>query len=123
LRIRWFLGLRLTDKVPHHSTISWNRCNRFKDTTIFQDIFDEIVTQAIQHRMVGGRVLFTDSTHLKANANKRKHVKKVIQSQTREYIDELNEAIEKDRADHGKKPLKEAKELNEEKEIKVSTTD
>ncbi len=22
---RWFLGLNLTDTVPHHSTISWNR--------------------------------------------------------------------------------------------------
>ncbi|SEH56487.1 Transposase domain, partial [Halobacillus karajensis] len=26
---RWFLGVNLTDKVPHHSTISWNRRTRF----------------------------------------------------------------------------------------------
>ncbi|MBO3287530.1 transposase, partial [Paenibacillus polymyxa] len=68
LAYRWFLGLGLTDKVPDHTTISWNRRTRFKDTTIFQDIFDEIVLQAISHRMVGGRVLVTDSTHVKANA-------------------------------------------------------
>ena len=51
------LGLNINDPVPHHSTISWNRRTRFKDTTIFQDIFDEIVLQAINHDMVGGRVL------------------------------------------------------------------
>ncbi|MFS8215926.1 transposase, partial [Paenibacillus sp. S29] len=39
LAYRWFLGLGLTDKVPDHTTISWNRRTRFKDTTIFQDIF------------------------------------------------------------------------------------
>lgn len=66
---RWFLGLKFRDPVPHHSTISINRQNRFKGTDIFQEIFDEIFLQAINHKMVGGRVLFTDSTHLKANAN------------------------------------------------------
>lgn len=68
LAYRWFLGLGLTDKVPDHSTLSWNRRTRFKDTNIFQDIFDQIVLQAISHRMVGGRVLVSDSTHAKANA-------------------------------------------------------
>jgi transposase len=120
---RWFLGLRLSDPVPHHSTISWNRCNRFKDTTVFQDIFDQIVLQAMNHRMVGGRVLFTDSTHLKANANKKKFTKEMVRPETREYIEELNQAIEEDRLNHGKKPLKEKEEVNEEHEIKVSTTD
>ncbi|MCM3768871.1 transposase, partial [Neobacillus niacini] len=44
---RWFLGLKFQDPVSHHSTISWNRQHRFKDTDIFQDIFDEIVLQAM----------------------------------------------------------------------------
>ncbi|SFF44499.1 Transposase, partial [Paenibacillus algorifonticola] len=57
LAYRWFLGLGLTDRVPDHTTISWNRRTRFKVTSVFQDIFDEIVLQAITHRMVGGRVL------------------------------------------------------------------
>lgn len=120
---RWFLGLNLTDPVPHHSTISWNRRTRFKDTDIFQEIFDEIVIQAMNHRMVGGRVLFTDSTHLKANANKRKFSKQEVEVETADYIEELNEAIEKDREQHGKKPLKKKEEVNKTKEIKVSNTD
>jgi len=120
---RWFLGLNLTEAVPDHSTISWNRRKRFKGTTVFQDVFDEVVLLAAKHRMVGGRALMTDSTHLKANANKRKHEKEVVEVETKAYIEELNEAIEEDRKRHGKKPLKEKEEVNETKEIKVSTTD
>ncbi|MCR2808075.1 IS1182 family transposase [Paenibacillus soyae] len=120
---RWFLGLGLTDRVPDHSTISWNRRKRFNDTTIFQDIFDEIVIQAISHRMVGGRVLMSDSTHLKANANKHKYTKEQIQKNTRDYMDELNAAVEAERREQGKKNLKPREEVNEDKEVKVSTTD
>lgn len=100
---RWFLGLGLTDRVPDHTTISWNRRTRFKDSTIFQDIFDEIVLQAISHRMVGGRVLITDSTHVKANANKHKYTKQQVLQNTRDYVSELNAAVEADRQAHGKK--------------------
>ncbi|MFP3421845.1 transposase, partial [Bacillus sp. SIMBA_161] len=120
---RWFLGLNINDPVPHHSTISWNRRTRFKDTTIFQDIFDEIVLQAINHDMVGGRVLFTDSTHLKANANKHKYTRKTIEQDTQNYMKELDEAVQEDREVHGKKPLKEKEEVKTKKDIRQSTTD
>ncbi len=72
----WFLGFSLSDTIPDHSTISWNRCTRFIHTNIFEEIFDEIVRQATEHRMVGGRALMTDSTHIKANANENKFVHK-----------------------------------------------
>ncbi|WP_456275017.1 IS1182 family transposase [Bacillus sp. AK031] len=120
---RWFLGLRLGDSVPHHSTISWNRHHRFKGTNIFQEIFDEIVLLAINHKMVGGRVLFTDSTHLKANANKHKFTKKVVEVETREYVEDLNKAIEEDRKNNGKKELKDREEVKDTKEIRKSNTD
>ncbi|RNB62739.1 IS1182 family transposase [Brevibacillus centrosporus] len=120
---RWFLGLGLTDRVPDHSTISLNRRVRFKDSTIFQDIFDEIVLQAIGHRMVGGRMLISDSTHVKANANKNKYTKEQVLQNTKSYMDELNAAVEIDRKNNGKKPLKPEKEVVEQKEVKVSTTD
>lgn len=120
---RWFLGLKLTDPVPDHSTISWNRKHRFKGTNIFQEIFDEVVFLAMEHNMVGGRVLFTDSTHLKANANKHKFTKAEVEVETREYIDDLNKAIDEDRERHGKKPLPKKEEVKETKEIRKSTTD
>ena len=72
---RWFLGLNLTDKVPDASTLCQNRRRRFNNSNVYQDIFDEIVLQAMRKRLVSGRLLYTDSTHLKANANKNKHIK------------------------------------------------
>ena len=61
---RWFVGLRQTDAVPDASTFSQNRRRRFAGTDIEQRIFDGIVEQAIAHKLIGGRVLYTDSTHL-----------------------------------------------------------
>ncbi|CAF1762553.1 hypothetical protein NRS6084_03256 [Bacillus subtilis] len=73
--------------------------------------------------MVGGRVLFTDSTHLKANANRHKYTRKTIAQETQNYIKDLNEAIQEDREEHGKKPLTAKEEVKAEKEIRHSTTD
>lgn len=120
---RWFLGLSLTDKVPDASTLSANRIRRFKDSDIYQSIFDEIVLQAIKRKLVGGHTLYTDSTHLKANANK-KHFQKVEVEQSRQaYMDALDKAVEEDRAAHGKKPLPAPKQEAETREIKQSVTD
>ncbi|MBP2625318.1 MAG: transposase [Firmicutes bacterium] len=73
--------------------------------------------------MVGGRVLFSDSTHLKENANKKKLIRQQVLASTQAYIEDLNEAVVKDREEQGKKPLKVREEAAEEKEIKISTTD
>jgi transposase len=103
---RWFLGYNLTDKIPDASTISQNRRRRFNDTDIAQEIFDEIVRQAMKHNLADGKTLYTDSTHLKANANKNKFVKEEREVCTKPYLDELDKAIEEDRERHGKNPLK-----------------
>ncbi|HEY5582991.1 MAG TPA: IS1182 family transposase [Ruminiclostridium sp.] len=120
---RWFLGFSLTDKIPSHSTISQNRITRFKDTDIYQEIFDNIVFQAINKKLVDGKILYTDSTHLKANANKNKFTKEQVKQSTKYYFDELEKDITEDRIAHGKKPLPEKDKIEETKEIKVSTTD
>lgn len=101
---RWFLGLRLTDKVPDASTISQNRRRRFTGSDIHQEIFDTVVEQAMKKRLVGGEVLYTDSTHLKANANKQRLVRQEATQSTLSYLDALDAAVEEDRQQHGKKP-------------------
>ncbi|WP_299378713.1 IS1182 family transposase [uncultured Kiloniella sp.] len=120
---RWFLGMRLTDKVPDASTLSQNRRRRFTGTSVYQDIFDEIVLQAIKAGLVDGHTLYTDSTHLKANANKQKFDQEVIGKSRADYLDALDEAIDTDRAAHGKKPLKSKDREVITKKTKVSRTD
>lgn len=120
---RWFLGYNLRDKIPHHSTISQNRRRRFNNSGIYEEIFDEIVFQAIKHKMVDGKVLYTDSTHLKANANKHKFIKEEVEKSRKDYLDDLEKDTNKDRKGHGKKELKEKKSEPETKEVKSSITD
>jgi transposase len=120
---RWFLGFTFQDKVPDSSTLSQNRRRRFRESTLYQEIFDEIVLLAVKKRLVEGKVLYTDSTHLKANANKHKFRKEVVQKSTRGYLEELDVAIDEDRLAHGKAPRKPEDRGPVLKATKISTTD
>ena len=60
---RWFLGYGLEDKIPDASVIWQNRLRRFKGTDIPRQIFDNILLQAMEKGLVGGKTLYTDSTH------------------------------------------------------------
>lgn len=120
---RWFLGLNLTDKIPDASTFSQNRRRRFNESGVYQQIFDEIVLQAISKRLVSGKHLFTDSTHLKANANKHKKTKVQVAASRQDYMDALDSAVEEDRLRHGKKPLAPTTKAPATREINKSTTD
>jgi len=120
---RWFIGFGLTDKIPDASTFSQNRRRRFTESTIYQEIFDEIVLQAMRKKWINGRVLYTDSTHLKASANKHKFKKKHAEASARSYLEALESAIDHDRKGHDKKPLKSKQDEPKTKEIKQSTTD
>jgi transposase len=120
---RWFLGLKLTDPVFDASTLSQNRRRRYNDTSVAQDIFDAIVEQAIVKGLVDGTVLYTDSTHLKANANKNRYDTAVVAKSRADYWDALDAAISEERAEHGKKPLREKQRQPAEKQTKVSRTD
>lgn len=121
---RWFLGLRLTDKVPDASTLSQNRRRRFVGTDIEQVIFDTVVEQAIKHGLIGGRVFYSDSTHLKASANKGRHSLHQVEQKPLEYLAELNAAIAEDREAHGKKPLPpDDDDTPPTKEVKISPVD
>ena len=120
---RWFLGLGLTEKVMDASTLSQNRRRRFAGTEIEQTIFDRIVQQAIDAGLIGGRVLYTDSTHLKASANKNKFEALQVDIEPAQYLAELEQAVNADRAEHGKKPLAPDTRPLGTKELKVSSTD
>jgi transposase len=121
---RWFLGLKLRDKVPDASTLSQNRRRRFAESTIYQEIFDQIVELAVSKGLASGSVLYTDSTHLKANANKNKYDLAEVKVKPAEYLQALDAAITEDRAAHGREPLKDTSSAEPEtKQIKVSRTD
>ena len=105
---RWFLGLGFYDKVPHFSTFGKNYKRRFEGTDLFEQIFQNILMQCMKKGLVDTSLVFVDSTHVKACAN-RKKCKNVLVAKkaARAYDEALKEEINKDRETHGKRPLKE----------------
>jgi len=102
---KWFCGLDLTDKAPDATTISQNRRRRFRDNNIAEQIFNEILRQCEAKGLVGGAILYTDSTHIKAKANK--HKKKLVEVAVtpKAYLSELDAQVDQEREELGKKPF------------------
>ena len=105
IAFKWFLGLKLTEKGPDHATISINRVRRFRDNNIAEQIFDEILKQCMDKGLVGGAILYTDSTHIKAKANKHRKALVTVDTSPKEYMEELDEQIDLDRESLNKKPF------------------
>ena len=105
IAFKWFLGLKLTEKGPDHATISINRVRRFRDNNIAEQIFDEILRQCMAKGLVGGAILYTDSTHIKAKANKHRKALVTVDTSPKEYMEELDEQIDLDREILNKKPF------------------
>ena len=105
IAFKWFLGLKLTEKGPDHATISANRVRRFRDNNIAEQIYDEILRQCIAKGLVGGAILYTDSTHIKAKANKHRKALVTVNTSPKEYMEELDEQIALDREILNKKPF------------------
>lgn len=110
---RWFIGYDLTEPIPHFSTFGKNYKRRFEGTDIFERIFRHILEEAVRCGFVDASAIFIDGTHIRANANKKKYVKEVVAVEAKRYQKELDEEINRDREEHGKKPLKDKKDSDD----------
>lgn len=118
---RWFLGYLMNEQIPHFSTVSYNFKHRYTEKTI-EEIFYWILNEIETAGYLSPEAVFVDRTHIKANANLKKAVKKAVPQAAKTYEKQLMEEINEERDDHGKKPFDESKPP-EEKEISESTTD
>lgn len=124
---RWFLGYMWSEKTPHFSTISYNFRKRFTSQTI-ESIFSWILYEIERNGYLSPEAVFIDGTHIKANANIKRKIKKEIPVAAKIYEELLMKEINEDRAVHGKKPF--ADQNNDDdtappkiKTITTSTTD
>jgi len=102
---RWFLGLSLTDSIPHFTTFGKNYTRRFEGTTLFEDIFTRILEQCYERGFIKDDTVYVDATHIKASANRHKRKKVEIAREAAVYANELRKEIDTDREKHGKKPF------------------
>ena len=125
---RWFLGYGMTEKIPHFTTFGKNYVRRFAGSNIFEQIFEQILQEAVKCGFIDAEAIFQDSTHVKASANKKKSVNEAVKTEAKHYHEELMKEVNADREAHGKKRLKEKDDDGNDsgkatKNIKVSTTD
>lgn len=100
---RWFLGYSLDDRIPHFTTFGKNYERRFKNTDIFENIFQHILAEAIKKGFVDPKAVFVDSTHVKASANKKKFTKETLEIEMKAYQQDLEKEIAEERENNGKK--------------------
>ena len=101
---RWFLGYTLNEELPHFSTVSYNFRHRFTEETI-EAVFRWILDEAGSAGALSPAAVFIDGTHIKANANIHKKIKKEVPAAAARYRDELMAEVNADREAHGKKPF------------------
>ena len=65
--MRWYVGYNLDEPLPDHSTLSKIRLRY--GLSVFRRFFEAIVEQCQQAKLVWGKELYFDSTHVHANAD------------------------------------------------------
>jgi len=113
---RWFTGLSFDQAIPHHSTFSKNRHGRFRESKLFEQLFEQIVRQCMEVGLVRGDQLSVDGSFVEANAAKESRIPREqlaeaaqVHQTLRQYLREVEE----------KNPVEEA--VHEQDQ--VSTTD
>lgn len=119
---RWFLGYSLLDEIPHFATVSYAFCKRFPPE-VAEQIFAHILSKAINNRLVEPSAIFIDGTHIKASANKKKHVKEQVARTAKIYAEQLRDEVNAERERLGKKPIEDDDDEPGMTERTVSTTD
>ena len=134
LAYRWYLGIDLDEKIPHYSDFSKNYTRKYSKEievinskgekemkTIFRIIFEKILEEAMGRGFIDATHIYMDSTHIKANANRKKVAKKIIEAESKFYQEELEKEIDELSETNGYKKAKSAKK--QEKAVNISTVD
>ena len=101
---RWFCGYLLNEQTPHFSKLSRNFKHRFNEEVV-EEIFFWILSEINGAGYLSPEAVFIDGTHIKANANMKKAVKKAVPEAAKVYEEQLMKEINEDREAHGKKPF------------------
>ena len=102
---RWFWGFDLDERVPDHSTISQLRRRKFNKADLFRELFERVLALCMEKGLADGKLILTDSTHVKANAFRKSEVTTSVEKEATWYMERLDryEAIERERLEQAGK--------------------
>lgn len=87
--LRRFLGLRLTDSVPHHTSLC--RIRQRLDGSVYRDVFRFALKVVAESGLLSGKVVGVDSTYLRADASMKSIVRKDSGQSYADYLVKLAE--------------------------------
>ena len=95
LAYRWFCGFELSDTIPDHSTFSKTRTRKWKQSNLFQKVFQEILKQCILSGLVDGETMVADGSYLPANVSRESwvDVEIEVEQSMHSYLDSLDEEL------------------------------
>lgn len=70
LAYRWFIGYRLDEKLPDHSTLS-KALDRLGDD-VFNELFEQSIAQCKKSGLIEGKVLHVDATTIRADLDRNR---------------------------------------------------
>ena len=122
LAIRWFAGYRLSDTLPHHSSLT--RIRQRWGAERFRRIFEKTVSQCMAADLVSGETVHVDATLIRADVSweslTTQHVEQVLaENHQDDSPDDPNSTGDADKPKRGRP----AKNTNSKKPKKRSTTD
>lgn len=128
--LRWYLGIDLDERVPDHSTISQLRRQKPSFRKVFRRLFEEVVRQCAEKGLVSGKLMATDSTHVKANASRASEYLVEVKEEPGAYWERLDiyeeeglAELERRTGKRRKKRVKQIKRDNRRTHKRVSRTD
>jgi transposase len=73
LPVKFFVGLGIDEKAPDHSTLTWfeNRVIQNAGIKAYEELFNEIITIAMEKGVEFGKLQIVDSVHTIANVSSR----------------------------------------------------
>jgi hypothetical protein len=117
------LGLRFDEAIPDHSTVSQLRRRKFNDADLFKKLFVRVLKVCVEAGLVSGKLLLTDSTHIKANASKTSKYTALVERETQEYFKRLDTYEAEERKRLGMPEIKRKLPENKKIEQTKSATD
>jgi len=92
---KWFLGYGINEITPNYSTYSQNYIRKYRqlEEDLLETFFYKVLKLLEDNGVLDLSKIFIDSTHTKANANKKKVTKQMVEIIASEYIDELAKEV------------------------------
>jgi transposase len=120
---RWFLGYKLSDKIPHFSTLSYAFSVRFP-SELFENIFEWVLSEVNDKGLLSVETIYIDSTHMKASANRnKKYTKEEVKQTVRAYDEQLRREVNEIRSMEGNVPYEYEEDEESKKKVTKSKTD